>query len=236
MFFLIFLELLQPPWTDYILGHHWCPDERQLQETWTHWQLGAKFLSLICSPLIKKKLIIFVLYCWEFDNLLYSSIAAPIWLIHPVELRIKWIFLVSDIVSFVAASAPSIALSIHLAGCFLRTEGFQEQGRIWRKIVPNLWGLKIWWVDASLTKLHINECAKREEAYSLLLSCLGERLAYLSIIAPIAPGSGTQVSFTSPQQDFTENKDIRLILCFCNSVWNPNHPNSFWINCSRGWI
>lgn len=118
--------------------------------------LGVKLRSLICSPMIKKTLVILVLCCWDFDNLLHRSIAAGICLIHPAELRIMWTFLVSDIMSLAASSAPSVVLLIYLTGCFLRTEGFhRNRGNIWRKIILYLSGLKIyWWVDVSLTNLH----------------------------------------------------------------------------------
>lgn len=80
----------------------------------------------------------------------------------------------------------------------------------------------------------INECDKKEGgivlAYYLLL------VKYFSIRVHIASGFGTQVCFPPPQQDFMGNKDIRLILCFYNSLWNSNHLNSFCINCPSGWV
>lgn len=45
MFFTL-LELLQHSWRDYVLAHHWCWDERQMQEAFTYWQLEAERLSL----------------------------------------------------------------------------------------------------------------------------------------------------------------------------------------------
>lgn len=134
-----------------------------MQETWAHWPLGAKLLSLICSLMTKKTLIIVLCY-WDFDNLLHRSIAVGIWPIHLADLRLMWTFLVSDTMSLAAPLVPSIALLIFLTGCFLRTEGFhRNRGSIWRKIIPYLSDLKIsWWVDASLTNLHKWTWKKRE--------------------------------------------------------------------------
>lgn len=148
--------------------------------------LGVKLRSLICSPMIKKTLVILVLCCWDFDNLLHRSIAAGICLIHPAELRIMWTFLVSDIMSLAASSAPSVVLLIYLTGCFLRTEGFhRNRGNIWRKIILYLSGLKIyWWVDVSLTNLHKLMWKKKGGDYSLFLFGLGERPAYFPDYGP----------------------------------------------------
>lgn len=219
------------PQEDYALGHHWFPDGRQMKPEPTH-SLKPSSSHWSAVPQFRRK-VSFLLYVAEMSiQCIAEHHAAGIWLITLPEagsdtnLHCLWW-------RDPLPSAPPATLSIDLTWCSLWMAGFHG-------ITASLWSISLMSKNLLVRRTRDGQTYKwvwEKGEWSLVTILSWPRGLNVSPRWPLYLQDWDSSAFLFPSNKTSwEIKTSDFIQCLYSSVWNPSHPNSFWINCPTDWM